>query len=55
VVGLIAEVKKAAIPIGGLGTRLYPFTVDTSKPMVRFLNRFIIDFILDELAKTGCK
>ncbi|ESQ26234.1 MAG: Nucleoside-diphosphate-sugar pyrophosphorylase involved in lipopolysaccharide biosynthesis/translation initiation factor 2B, gamma/epsilon subunits (eIF-2Bgamma/eIF-2Bepsilon) [uncultured Acidilobus sp. OSP8] len=52
-VGLIAEVKKAAVPIGGLGTRLYPFTVDTSKPMVRFLNRFIIDFILDELAKQG--
>ena len=43
-------VRKAAIPIGGLGTRLYPFTVDTSKPMVRFLNRFIIDHILTELA-----
>lgn len=46
-------VKKAAIPIGGLGTRLYPFTVDASKPMVRFLNRFIIDFILNELALQG--
>ena len=43
-------IRKAAIPIGGLGTRLYPFTVDTSKPMVRFLNRFVIDFILSELA-----
>lgn len=52
-VGRIPEVKKAAIPIGGLGTRLYPFTVDTSKPMVRFLNRFVIDFILDELALQG--
>ncbi|MGC9071095.1 MAG: sugar phosphate nucleotidyltransferase [Acidilobus sp.] len=45
--------KKAAIPIGGQGTRLYPLTVDTSKPMVRFLNRFVIDFILDELAHQG--
>ncbi len=52
-VGLITEVKKAAIPIGGQGTRLYPLTVDTSKPMVRFLNRFVIDFILDELAQQG--
>mgnify|MGYP001772634589 CR=1 FL=1 len=52
-VGLITEVKKAAIPIGGQGTRLYPLTVDTSKPMVRFLNRFVIDFIMDELAHLG--
>lgn len=51
--GLITEVKKAAIPIGGQGTRLYPLTVDASKPMVRFLNRFVIDFILDELAQQG--
>ncbi|MGC9209807.1 MAG: sugar phosphate nucleotidyltransferase [Acidilobus sp.] len=51
--GIISEVKKAAIPIGGQGTRLYPLTVDTSKPMVRFLNRFVIDFILDELAHQG--
>ncbi len=51
--GAISEVKRAAIPIGGLGTRLYPLTVDTSKPMVRFLNRFVIDFILDELALQG--
>jgi NDP-sugar pyrophosphorylase family protein len=53
VVGRIAEIKKTAIPIGGLGTRLYPLTVDTSKPMVRFLNRFLIDFIMDELALQG--
>jgi len=41
------------IPIGGLGTRLYPLTVDTSKPMVRFLNNFLIDFTLSELAYRG--
>ncbi|PMP90180.1 MAG: nucleotidyltransferase [Caldisphaera sp.] len=45
--------KKALIPVGGLGTRLYPLTVDTSKPMVRFLNNFLIDYILSELAYKG--
>ncbi len=41
------------IPVGGLGTRLYPLTVDTSKPMVRFLNNFLIDYTLFELAYRG--
>lgn len=55
-VGCIAcELNKAIIPIGGLGVRLYPLTVDTSKPMVRFLNKHLIDFIVMKLARQGIK
>ncbi|MEM1873688.1 MAG: NDP-sugar synthase [Acidilobaceae archaeon] len=41
------------IPVGGLGTRLYPLTVETSKAMVRLANRFLIDFIVQLLALEG--
>lgn len=47
--------SKAIIPIGGLGTRLYPLTVDTSKAMIRFLNKHLIDFIIMKLAKQGIR
>lgn len=47
--------KKAIIPIGGLGTRLYPLTVDTSKAMIRFLNRPLIEHTLVSLASQGIK
>jgi NDP-sugar pyrophosphorylase family protein len=47
--------KKAVIPLGGLGTRLYPLTVDTSKAMIRFLNRPLIEHILVSLASQGIK
>ncbi|MEM1982838.1 MAG: NDP-sugar synthase [Sulfolobales archaeon] len=43
------------MPIGGLGTRLYPLTVDTSKAMIRFLNKNLIDFIIMKLARQGIK
>ncbi len=45
--------RKAFIPIGGLGTRLYPLTVETSKAMIRFLNNFLINFIIRKLAAQG--
>lgn len=47
--------KKALIPLGGLGTRLYPLTVDTSKAMVRFLNRPLIEHVISMLASQGIK
>ena len=46
-------ITKAFIPIGGLGTRLYPLTVETSKAMIRFLNNFLINFIIRSLAVQG--
>jgi NDP-sugar pyrophosphorylase family protein len=46
---------RALIPIGGLGTRLYPLTVETSKAMIRFLNSFLIDFIISHLAAQGIR
>ena len=45
--------KKAIFPLGGLGTRLYPLTVETSKAVVRFLNRPLIEFSIVKLARQG--
>lgn len=47
--------KKVIIPLGGLGTRLYPLTVDTSKAMVRFLNRPLVEHLLLMLASQGVR
>ncbi len=44
---------KTIIPLGGLGTRLRPLTVETSKALVRFLNRPLIEFTIVKLAKQG--
>ncbi len=48
-------VRVAVIPIGGVGSRLYPLTVDTSKAMIRFLNRPILDFIVTNLVLQGVR
>lgn len=45
--------RKAIIPLGGLGTRLYPLTVETSKAVIRFLNRPLIEFSIVKLARQG--
>ena len=47
--------RRAIIPVGGVGSRLYPLTVDTSKAMVRFLNRPLIEFIVLNLASQGIR
>ncbi len=51
----MANVGTAIIPIGGVGSRLYPLTVDTSKAMVRFLTRPLLDFIVTMLAVQGIR
>ncbi|MEZ0289632.1 MAG: NDP-sugar synthase [Sulfolobales archaeon] len=48
-------IRYAIIPLGGLGTRLYPLTVETSKAMIRFLNRPLIEFIVYRLVSQGVK
>lgn len=47
--------RRAIIPVGGVGSRLYPLTVDTSKAMVRFLNRPLIEFVVLNLASQGIR
>lgn len=48
-------IRYAIIPLGGLGTRLYPLTLETSKAMIRFLNRPLIEFIILKLVTQGVK
>jgi mannose-1-phosphate guanylyltransferase/phosphomannomutase len=44
---------KAAILAGGFGTRLHPLTVDIPKPMVPMVNRPLMSYIVELLAKHG--
>jgi len=44
---------KVIIPIGGEAVRLRPLTAETSKAVVRLLNRPLIEFTILELAKQG--
>ncbi|ABL88143.1 Nucleotidyl transferase [Pyrobaculum islandicum DSM 4184] len=46
-------VKIAVIPVGGEAVRLKPLTVETSKAMVRFLNRPLIELSILHLAQQG--
>ncbi|MGC8582535.1 MAG: sugar phosphate nucleotidyltransferase [Thermoproteus sp.] len=46
-------VRVAVIPIGGEAVRLRPLTVETSKAMVRILNRPLIEFTIVGLARQG--
>jgi len=48
-------ITTAIIPIGGVGARLYPLTVDTSKSIIRFLNRPLLEFILETLITSGIR
>ncbi|MBI5399759.1 NTP transferase domain-containing protein [Candidatus Saganbacteria bacterium] len=44
---------KAVILAGGLGTRLHPLTIDIPKPMVPILNRPLMSYTVELLAKYG--
>ncbi|ASJ03427.1 nucleotidyltransferase [Thermococcus profundus] len=46
-------IKKAVIPIGGEATRLRPLTIETSKGLVRLLNKPILEHSILSLAKDG--
>ena len=46
---------RAYIMAAGLGTRLYPLTGRTSKPMVPILNRPVMEHILNLLARHGVR
>ncbi|MDD5005145.1 MAG: nucleotidyltransferase family protein [Candidatus Omnitrophica bacterium] len=44
---------KALILAGGYATRLYPITLDVSKPLLKIDNRAIIDFAIQQLNKVS--
>ncbi|WP_048149979.1 nucleotidyltransferase family protein [Palaeococcus ferrophilus] len=46
-------IKKAVIPIGGEATRLRPLTIETSKGLVRLLNKPILEHSILNLARDG--
>jgi len=46
-------VRVAIIPVGGEAVRLRPLTVETSKAMVRFLNRPLVELTILQLAQQG--
>ncbi len=53
----MSEKKKALrvlILAAGYGTRLYPITKDTPKPLLLVEDRPIIDHLLDKIASSGC-
>lgn len=46
---------KALILIGGLGTRLRPFTLKTPKPLLPLLNRPLLDTVFSRIRKTAVR
>lgn len=48
-------VRIAIIPVGGEAVRLRPLTVETSKAMVRFLNRPLVELSILHLAQQGVR
>jgi mannose-1-phosphate guanylyltransferase len=44
---------KAVVLVGGEGTRLRPLTETIPKPLVHFMNRPLLDHVLDHLARHG--
>jgi NDP-sugar pyrophosphorylase family protein len=46
-------IRVAVIPLGGEAVRLRPLTVETSKAMVRILNRPLLEFTIVNLARQG--
>ena len=47
------KIRKAVIPIGGYGTRFLPITKSISKEMLPILDKPVIQYIVEELAKSG--
>jgi len=47
------KLRASIIPVGGEAVRLRPLTVETSKALVRILNRPILEFVVLELAMNG--
>jgi len=46
---------KAVILLGGLGTRLRPFTLEKPKPVLPILNKPFFSYQLEQLKKHGVR
>src|SRR3989344_4183093 len=49
------EIKKAIIPIAGLGTRFLPLSLAVSKEFFPLVDKPIIQYIVEEVKKSGIK
>lgn len=47
------KVKKAIIPVAGLGTRMLPATKSIPKEMLPIVDKPLIQYVVDEVAKAG--
>ncbi|MDO8467160.1 MAG: UTP--glucose-1-phosphate uridylyltransferase [bacterium] len=47
------EVKKAILPVAGLGTRVMPLTLHQPKGMIGIVDRPIIHYVIDEIVAAG--
>src|SRR3954463_4307665 len=49
------EIKKAIIPIAGMGTRFLPLSLAVSKEFFPLIDKPIIQYIIEEVKKSGLK
>src|SRR5438105_15945240 len=49
----LPEIKKAIIPIAGIGTRFLPLSLAVSKEFFPLVDKPIIQHIIDEVKKSG--
>lgn len=49
------QIKKAVIPVAGLGTRMLPATKATPKEMLPVVDRPLIQYVIEEAAAAGIK
>lgn len=46
---------RAMILAAGYGTRLWPLTIDRTKPAIPFLNRPLVGYVAEYLSRQGCR
>ena len=49
----MSQVKKAVLPVAGMGTRFYPITKSIPKEMLPIIDRPLIQFAIDEAFNAG--